>query len=302
MVGKANSNATTLIDKPKQWLECFHGDDNNTINRQVSGLLSDLWSWWTINAARQWTARNEKGDPKGFGLLHGLLDRCFATSHMTAVRRLCDKSPFTGKKGVWSLVSLLDDMALHTHLLTRRSLAETERPGYDPKLASPAEALFEFNQTESHHNTIDLLSGIAADSRSDADQVRPESLAVLQRQLETTCKDVCEKVNKFLAHAAAPESRSALIDDSSSVTPADFLNTATAIREASYFVSEVLLRRAFCPLPWSFLYDPLEYIECPLVSKEDVPKVRRVWEVTRNKLAASFGDEVEFIKRLGLNA
>ena len=102
------SGETTLSIKRKQWLECLHGEDENSIGRQIEGLLWGLCSWSTINYARKLAPRDENGGAMGCGLLHGLLDRCFVTSQMLAVRRLCDGSYSMDhkKQGIWSVVAL----------------------------------------------------------------------------------------------------------------------------------------------------------------------------------------------------
>lgn len=305
---------TTLGTKRRQWLECLHGKDPNSIRRQIEGLLWDLRSWWTINSARGLTPCDENGDVKGFGLLHGLLNGCFVTSQMVALRRLCDPPPHNPKhkpvweteKGVWSLVWLLDDMKDNACLLTRKAIFRAEKIRYNLKamerevereLRAPL-ASVELSVSQQRHEDVDLLAGVPSTSRTANDQVRVHLFEALRSRLETTCGDTLQKVNKFIAHAATPRTRPKSL--SSSQTPAALFEAARVIKQTFDFVSNVVLGKA-CPLlPAVELVDNLEYIECPLVYKEHLPQVRRVWDETKERLTAPIGDVGEFIKGLGL--
>jgi len=312
---------TTLSAKREQWLQCIHGDDENSMRRQIMDLLGDLRAWWTINSARGLTPCDENGEPKAWRLLHGLLNRCFVTKQMVTVRRLCDGYPFEGNNEVWSLVSVLDDMKKHAHLLTRKAIFDEEQVPYDleaierdverERLALTSgngdrnsycrltSAVIEQRRAVRRHEELDLLAGVKNEDRSANDQVRPEFFDAMILRLRTTCNDICKKVNKFLAHAATPEDRPEGV--SSSQTPAALFDAARVIKETFDFASSVILGKGCLSLLASELVDHLEYIECPLVRKEDVPKVRRVWDETAQKLSASFGNAEEFIKGLGVS-
>jgi hypothetical protein len=135
--------------------------------------------------------------------------------------------------------------------------------------------------------------------RTGTDQVRPKLFEALRARLETTCNDTHQKVNKFIAHAATPRTRPKSL--SSSQTPAALFDAARVIKQTFDLVSNIVLGKG-CPLlPAVELVDNLEYIECPLVYKENVPQVRRVWDETKERLAAPIGDVGEFIRGLGLS-
>lgn len=313
---------TTLSAKRKQWLECVHGDDENSIRRQITDLLCDLREWWTINSALRFTSRDENGEPKVWRLLHELLNRCFVTKQMVTVRRLCDRNPFEGKNEVWSLVSLLDDMKNHVRLLTRNAIFEGEGIRYDllaierdverERLAATSgnedgnaysrwtSAVIEQRRSKRRHEELDLLAGVKSAARSGDDSVRPELFDAMKLCLTNTCDDTCKKVNKFLAHAATPKDRPEGV--SSSETPAALFDAARVVKETFDFASCIVLGTG-CPLlPEGELFDVLEYIECSQVRVEDVPEVRRVWVETGQKLSASFADAGEFIEGLGVFA
>lgn len=309
-----------LSAKRPEWLECLYGDDPNSIGYQVYVLLDDFESWWTINEARRYAPRDPNGAVEGFGLLHGLLNRCFATSQMVAVRRFCDRYPIDDKKrGVWSLRSLLVDLTEHAPLLTRQAifaaeglrddLQELEREAERAVRDFTADPLAELATSRRRHRDLDLLSGKTETNRSAQDHIRPQVFEALRVRLEATCKEICDKVDKFLAHAGTPQSRKALITDSSEVTPSDLRVAAIEIKDIFDFVSNIVLPRPArhgnsVPLGCMTIcvpeaFDRLEHIEQPLVVPEDIPSVRRAQEQMRARLSVRRKPE-EMLTSLGL--
>jgi len=315
------SRKATLGPKRKKWLECLHGEDENAIGRQIDALLWDLRSWSTINDARRWAPQDENGNPMVCGMMHGLLDRCFATTQLVAVRRLCDGSYSieNPRRGVWSLVSLLKDMKENAHLLTRRAMFRAEGLRYDlkslerdrervlrarqfgpeegtamPSSSSPVELL---HTAEQRHKQVDLLAGVANTERSGNDQVRPELFEALRSRLEATSADARDRVNKYLAHAAPPKIRPNSL--TSSPTPKAFFTAASVIKETFDFISEVVLGEGYVFFGVE-LVDNLEHIDCPLVRTEDVPRVQSVWDKTKDRFPSSCRDWGQFVNDLSL--
>jgi hypothetical protein len=84
-----------------------------------------------INEARRHAPQNQHGAPCVNALLHALLDRCFFESQMLAVRRQLDDDGLRGKRGVFSLRSLLDDLSEHRAILTRKNFFASVRSVMD---------------------------------------------------------------------------------------------------------------------------------------------------------------------------
>jgi hypothetical protein len=82
----------TLAAKRAEWQAWLYSDDVNSIGYQVWQIHEDLCAWMTINEARKFSPRSEKGEVRGFGLLHNLLNRSFYTSLMLAVNRQYDRN------------------------------------------------------------------------------------------------------------------------------------------------------------------------------------------------------------------
>lgn len=311
----------TLGTKRKQWIRCLDSKDPNSITTQLSSLLWDLRVWSTLNFARTLTERDENGKPKGWAEMHGLINRGFLTVQMIAIRRLCDGAYELNhpRKGVWSLIALLNDMEQHAGLLTRKALCKAHGRRFDLKqlhgeagsemrkeltecgetrFGSRGARLMELSISRAWHRGIDILTGVSCRNRSAEDSVRPILFRRLRRRLDKACKDIRWKATKYLAHNATPKSRRGR-RPSLAETPAALFEAARVASEAYYFLGRVL--GAGSPLTVAAeLVDCLEHIECPLISVSDIPKVREHWHKENERLSTSFSDLRSFVKQLGV--
>jgi hypothetical protein len=103
------------------------------------------------------------------------------------------------------------------------------------------------------------------------------------------CKDVHFYVNKFVAHAATPQTRQAVNADNVAITLKQLWHAHEAICKVAAFVSVYLLTGTaypFLPVPQ---YDQFAYIDRPLVGTENIPALREAWrsyEEETNKWSA----------------
>jgi len=121
-------NKLTFLDKRKQWLEAVNGNDRHSIHTQ---LTRDAASFAVINEARRLAPVDSGGVVKLNGMMHRLVNRTFLITQSSAIRRLVDVYELEGKRGVFSLTGLLDDMMKHRYLMTRQALFDTEDLAYD---------------------------------------------------------------------------------------------------------------------------------------------------------------------------
>jgi len=280
----------TLEQKRAEWQECLYGDDVNSIGYQVWQIHEDLCAWMTINEARNFAPRSEKGEVQGFGLLHSLLNRTFYTSLMLAVNRQNDRN--TSKdvnKDVWSLKSLLEDMKKNVHLFTRAAILEEDGVPLDlTHLKADAskgdnfDALLKLRHAEKAHARVDRLTGTNRGNRSAHDRVQEAVFDRMIARLGDATKKINSHCNKFLGHAATSGSRSAV--NLGPIVLKELLDAVTVVRTIFKFISDVLVLEPRAPsgaplplgqarFPTAKLYDELEYIDCPLVAAHDVPRV-----------------------------
>jgi len=288
------SMSPEFAKKHKEWVRCLGSDDRSAILQQVYPMIWNAAAFRVINEARRYAPQNERGEPRINGLLHVLLDRCFFESQMLAVRRQLDADGLQGKRGVFSLRSLLDDMSTHRALLTREHFFASAKKVMDIA-AAVAHEKAEFRKMIEEgsgggwcsmeadplsirelHETFDKLSGVAAPDRSPRDVVSEDVFDGLKRQLSRIEKFIAP-VNKLLAHAATPESRAVVPPKELAVTLGDLWHAHEIICRCCQFIDCFLLRQTshrFLPLPGA---DVLAHLEVPLAEDRSKSVLRDAW-------------------------
>src|SRR6185312_2240526 len=118
-------------------------------------------------------------------------------------------------------------------------------------------------------------AGVSPDKRSDGDSFRPEVFSSLREKISTAGENIKASVDKYIAHAATPQSRAAVGVDA--VTLGEMQDALRAICEVANFLSVHVLGGAHLgsvPVPW---FDQFEYLERPLVTGNKVAHLRSIW-------------------------
>jgi len=281
--------------KHEIWKKCFSSQDRNSILNQIYQMVWNAAVFKVINEARRISPLNAKGQTEINGMLHRFMDRCFFDSQFLVIRRLTDSSPFDGPKGVFSLVSLLKDMKAKVSLITRENLFAIEDLEYDYEAIEQQELAYTLEQSKSgknaywtsfkgsshdirlRHGQIDTLCGVGVDQRKPSDTIRVEVFDYLVTKLDDVSEDVNLHVNKYIAHAATPESREHAKADEVSITLGHLWDAHKVICQVANFMDVYLLSRAnhsFLPVPQ---YDHFEHIDKSLVSTEGVEVLSKAW-------------------------
>ncbi len=298
MTANSHTNSELAI-KRQQWLEVLGGQDQHSIGRQLAQIAWDAASFAVINEARRFAAPDPRGGVQLNGLVHELLDQGFFTSQLLAIRRLSDSDiyPLEGKRAVWSMTSLLCDMAKHHGLLTRKAIFDAEGRGYDYKLVEKkwndwcesapqgpgalARVLpdeLNFHLILMRHRDISRLAGITSTDIKPDDTVKVEVFNNLRTKVTASCDKVGEYVNKFLAHAAAPEDRASIDPEGTSVTLKLLREAHQSFCQVASFLSIFVLGDAhpsFVPVPQ---YNIFQHIERPIMEASQVPLLKNMWE------------------------
>jgi hypothetical protein len=279
------------------WIESFSGKDRNAILNQIYQMMWNTAVFKVVNEARRIAPVDTKGQTEINGMLHRFMDRCFFDSQFLSIRRLTDTA-YTledPKKGIFSLVALLSDMKANASLLSRENLFSAEGLEYDYEAIQQRELEYAVEQSKkgnsaywipaelgSHsvrlrHEQIDALCGVKADQRKPSDTIRAEVFDFLIKRLKDASEDVNLRVNKYIAHAATPESREYVKADEMSLTLGHLWDAHKVICQVANFVDVYMLSRAnhsFLPVPQ---YDHLEHIDKPLVSTPGVEVLSNAW-------------------------
>jgi hypothetical protein len=257
------------------WIRCLDGNDRHSIMRQITRMVWNTAAFRVVNEARRIAPPAQEGGVQRNGLMHRLLDDGFFAGQMLAIRRLTDAYPIVGdprNRAVFSLTSLLDDMRKHAHLMTRANVLAAEGLEYS---ADPQD--FDC-YAELRHADIDALAGVAPENRCPEDAVRPEVMAHLKRKLLAACKDLHVHVDKFIAHAATPESRQAVAADTAAITLNHLYVAHEAICKVANFVDVYLLTGTSHGMLAVPQYNHFAYLDRPLVSREGISILRQTWD------------------------
>ena len=285
----------SLKDKRKQWLDVLDGEDRSAIQNQVIQMAWDAAVFKVINEARRLAPCTPDGDVKLNGMVHRLLNRGFFISQMVSIRRQVDACGLEGKKGVYSLAGLLKDVREHHDLLTRKSIFEAENLEYDVeslrcahdeyvsaqrekgKRTFSTPANLNWQQSEQRHQDVDRLAGVVPTARSPEDTIQEEVFTKLLAKLKDPCLKVKDHVDKFIAHAATPESRADVRADEAGIALNLLWESHRILCQVISCLSVHILGGAsFHPLPYP-QFDQFQYIDNPLVAPDQVEGLRALW-------------------------
>jgi len=277
-----------LKTKIEQWREWLFGEDVHSIQRQILNMIWDTAVFRCINEARKYANTDNQGEPQLNKMVHGFINHCFFQTQALAIRRLLDKQPGEGKRSVFSLYRLVHDMEQNAALLTReRILSALDYPyDYEEGLRACWEAisrhkspgdLVKCKYSKDVHKRIDFLAGVELCQRGPNDTVRKELLGWLKERLGN-CEELYGYVNKYLAHAATPESRAAIQADEIKITLGEIFNTHKVICQTAQFIGINVLYHSFENFLIVQAYDQFEHFEKPWVPGSAIPQLYDYWE------------------------
>ena len=263
-----------LKQKFREWEEWLFGDDIHSISHQIHTMIWDSAVFQSINEARKYAPKDDKGEPQLNGTIQGFINECFFQTQLLAIRRLLDKETSKGPRSVVSLYRLVDDVEKHCHLLTREGILEAHNYPYNyEKDDDVIKSVFSRHM----HEFIDALACANPTERRPEDCVRKEVFAWLKQRLDSF-GSIYGYVNKFVAHSATPESRATIKAGEISITLGAILDAHKIISQTAGFVGLRILYRncgGFLAIPQ---FDQFEHFEKPWATKETVEKLNAFWK------------------------
>ena len=304
-----NLVSTTQFDEsPKkkfsEWKNILVGSDIHTIRNQIYDMVFDSAIFQCINESRKYAAKNDKGNDKINKMLHYFINQSFFKTQLLSIRRLVDKdfNRIWQNKSytVYSLYNLIEDMKKNSVLFTRENILAVHNLPYDYEKAmakfkndigykkGPFESPQPIECSEDIHRRIDSIVGIKSDRRNRDDRVLNEySFKYFDDWLEIS-QELCDYVNKYIAHAATPESRFKVLDkDEIEGAFGKVLNAHKVICETARFIGNNLLFCGFGEILSISQYgqygqdDLFEYFDEPMASKKTIEKLKGFWEKYR---------------------
>ncbi|MFH0771879.1 MAG: hypothetical protein V1933_04605 [Candidatus Omnitrophota bacterium] len=285
-------------DKRNLWIECFSGEDHNSVCKQIDRILWNYAVFNIINKAREITPADAAGKILKFheimdtvyptleayplnietsvemnGILHRFMDECFFESQFLAVRRLIDAYKLADpKRPVFSLIALLNDMKDNILLMTRENFFKAE--GLDYAGDRPEADLSIYASATGRHTQIDVLCGVIENNRRPYDTVRKEVFDYYTEKIQDASKKFKDYADKYLAHSATPKSRCQV--DGTKIRLGCLSDAHKAICQVAHFIREILPDSRGVGLP-PLCLDHFKFIDRPLVSTERVESLSAAW-------------------------
>ncbi|MFA5292277.1 MAG: hypothetical protein WC496_04495 [Phycisphaerae bacterium] len=263
-------------EKFEEWKNMLLGKDMHSIRNQIYDMISDCAFFQCINESRKYKAKDERGNIKENRRLYCFINDAFFKTQLLSIRKLVDKDLDRVQKNkqytVYSLYNLIEDIKKNSTLLTRKNILAFHN-------------LDEIEFSTDFHRRIDSIVGIAADKRSPDDLIPDSIFKNLMDEL-IKIKDLCDYVNKYIAHSATPESRNGIADEIKNAL-GKVLDVHKIICKTASFIGNKVLFCGFgsvlsIPEYGQFdEFDLFEYLDEPLSSKETLEKLRNFWEKYR---------------------
>lgn len=294
-----------LKAKFEEWKNMLVGEDIHSIRNQIWDMIWYCAFFRCIKESRKYAAKDDKGDIKQNKMIHYFINQSFFKTQLLSIRNLLDKEISTGKRSVYSLYRLVQDMKNNHELLTRENILAVHNLPYDyeeameclrqntPKIKKgniqiqtwSGRNINEIESSKDIHRRIDSIAGVAMDKRSPDDLIPDNILKQFDDKL-TSIEELCKYVDKFIAHSATPESREVIPDEIEDPL-GKILNAHKIICETASFIGNNLLFCGFGSVLHISQYgqfdqfDIFEYLDEPISSKETVEKLRELWEKYR---------------------
>lgn len=274
-------------DKRYEWLSWYEvrKGEPNTIQQQLFSMMFLDLAYRVLASARQSTEQGSAVAAQS-GLLAHFLDQGYVATQVLAIRRLLD-----GRKDVFSLRRLLDDLTDHRALITRENYVchdglpfdseawQLQAQGVEVQIwGIQAPGLHRFLASRLRHEMFDRLSGVAPAARQREDLINEEVFKKLKKLL---LNDIAEKIvllsHKFFAHAATADSRGSLAFSGIKLSDVDevqraFVRVERAITDILLFIA---IGREVVPMPPLALFKGLEH---PYASSEAIQNMDTIWD------------------------
>lgn len=292
---------TSLEEAWTRWSDCLKGTDENSIFQQISNMIWDAAIFRFILESRQSQIEKNPDNPSINLSFHSFIDRNYFQAQAASIRRLADKSNYglTGKKSIYSLYALIEDISQRRSELTRKSFFELKHIPYDYStiqqrgrdfitqqvigkdsgFRTPPE--FDWEASADAHKTFDRLCGVTEQSRKTQDVIAEKVFSRLKDKLDM-CHEITKYVDKYVAHSATPESRAVENIDSTKITLKHIWDAHKIIYEIAEYLSGALFSEGHAPLAWKSP-NTFDNWDTPLLESRDIPRLEEAYNQFREE-------------------
>lgn len=275
-----------------KWIRWLHGEDPHSISRQISSILWDYALFISVNELRRIATEEPEKDVGINGPVIHLFDAGFATTQAVAIRRLIEKPNKNPKRAIISIRQILKEIEQNWELMTRENYVCNDGLPYDYYLvyqrwisslpsgvhsgSLPTYGPDAFDMSERVHKNFDILAQVDPKERSRKDRIKIEILEYLESEIKK-CENIKTYVDKFIAHAATPETRESLSNEEKGITFERLETCHKIIYQVASFISGQLLWESNLgglPVPQ---YNHLENLDKRWTTPKKLEKARKKW-------------------------
>lgn len=280
-------------ERIERWREAFC-DDTTGIRKTVEDLLWNYAAFQTtVQIVRASNERQDCGMPLN-QMLFNLISEGYWSSLLLGTRRLLDKHPVKGPKGVYSIRSVVKDVEDCRCWLSRRIYVEmVHHAEYDTeqllqemnkKLTAAKGPVWgdpKISKSKTAHRYFDALSGVSPPDRSPDDLISPTIFAKIEARLAALDK-IGEHVSSHVAHAGNKESRHTKTLENFDIQ--DARTTLKQLKEVSTLIGVWFANEGSGDLA-TFIGDQFEGLDHPIVSRLEIQKLEDNWQSTEIEIA-----------------
>lgn len=228
-------------------------------------------------------------------MIFDLMAEGFWSSLLLGTRRLLDKGPINGPKGVYSIRSVINDVKSCRPWIDRRTYVELlsgaryeldilQQERLDNLHAAQGRPIWgspELALSEEAHRRFDILSDVAAPQRDAGDLIDPSIFKSFEDRL-SELDVISDHVSSHIAHAGNKESR-----QSKGLDEFDIRDAHTALKklkEVAALAGLFFADKGCEGLP-TCLYDQFEGLDQPLVETADLADLQEQWLLLESEIA-----------------
>ena len=290
-------NQTSSIRREQRiaaWRDAFT-DDRTGIHRTIQDLLWNYAAFHTtVRIVR--LANDTRGARTPLNqMIFNLVAEGFWSSLLLGTRRLLDRGNIQGMKGVYSIRSVVKDVAACQPWLNRRvyveqvlsaqyDLERLQQEQHEALIAAKGRPVWgdpELTKSEAAHRHFDSLSGVLPTQRSSSDLISPATFTRIEARLVELDR-IAEHVSSHVAHAGNKQSRENKELDNFDIRDAHA--TLKQLKEIADLIGVWFANEGGAGLA-TYLGDQFAGLDHPLIETVELSDLEEQWRLLDREIA-----------------
>ncbi len=283
------------------WRDAFR-DETTGIHRTIQDLLWNYAAFRTTVRIVQLAGEKTDTRPPLNQMMFNLVSQGYWSSLLLGTRRLLDKAPINGPKGVYSIRSVVRDVKESQRWLNRRIYVEKVRGAqydldrlrqeeYNCVAAANKPAMWigtESMVSEAAHHHFDILSGVSPIERNPSDLISDAIFKKIESRLSNLDR-ITDYTSSHVAHAGNRQSRQDRELGDFDIREAE--KTLRQLKEIADLVGVWCANQGGAGLS-TYLGDQFDGLDHPVVDTADLAELPKQWRLIDREIAEwSIGPE-----------